>query len=310
MLRVDQLIARIREWTENEDSTTTSGISDRVICEALSDGQEMLQGAIIRNVPECSWFNTQTTFSVTAGQDTYALPTRALYSDSVRLVEFSFNGQSNYYTTLNPVQVQHLSSYATWPPCEYAIQGSSIVLSPPPSTTQGTLRVTYLRRVPSLSPIVGQVTSLVSTSLTLDNDSYLNATFLSDAINLPGYFSASTALDGYGVTYNIAATAYNSGTRVLTVGAPTYEAGYSASDLPTTFLTYGAYSTHLPQWAVAIQPQVERYLRAYGVWKILGKDSSDDRAEQGNELTAIEGDIINAARSGHGDYQVVTMEPW
>lgn len=308
MLRVDQLVDRVRAWTENEDATSTSGIPDQDIIDALSDGQDMLQGAILRNVPECRWFDASVSFSVTAGQPTYSIPDRAFYSDAIRLVEFSFNGLSDYFVKLNPVQIQHLGNWATWPPTEYGTSGQTIQLSPPPKITQGTLRVKYVKRVPKLARILGQATSLESTSLTLDFDTFLDSTELSAIV--PTYLSASAPLDGAGISYAITASAYNSGTRVLTVTTPTYEGSYGSSDIPQTIITPGLYTTHLPQWPVAIQGQVERYLRAYGAWKILGRDSSQDRAEQGNELTAIEGDIINAANAARGDYPVVTMETW
>lgn len=308
MLRVDQLVARIRAWTENEDATTTAGIPDQDIIDALCDGQNMLQGAIMRNVPECSWFNAKKVYTVTANQPNYAIPTSAFYSDSVRLVEFSFNSSDLYYVPIEPGQVQHLARFSSWPPTRYAIEAGNIVLSPPPRISQGLLRVTYTQRVPPLARILGQVTSYSAPNLTLDNDSFLQSTVLGGVV--PSYFSVSSALDGYGVSYDVVGTAYNSGTRVLTVDSLTYEGAYGASDMATGFLTAGARTTCIAQWPVAIQPEVERYLRAYGIWKILGRESSEDRAEQGNELTAIEGDIINAARSAHADYPLVTMDRW
>lgn len=306
--RVDQIVSRVRAWTENEDASAGAGIPSDDFVDALSDGQEMLQGAILRSNPDCRWFDVVYDVALVAGQKEYSIPTRAFYANAVRKVEFSETGREDDFVPLDPVGLHQLSNLSTWPPACYSLTGRSVVLDPPPDVAQGTLRITYVARVPRLARPIGLISSFSSPSLILTSEStFLDATALSNSV--PGYFSIIRRLDGAGISYSMTATAYDSGTRTLTVSAgPTYETGFVAADLVGAMLVAGDYATCAPAWPVGIEVQVERYLRNYGIWKIMRRESSGDTSEQGNELSAIEADIIKSANAAQGDYPVVVMD--
>lgn len=305
MKRVDQLIDRVRSWTENNDVSANAGIPDQDFVDALSDGQDMLEGAVYRNVPYCSWFDFTTTYTLVATEESVDLPFDCYYRDGVRKVEFSKDADPEFYYPLEPENFLQRSVVQAPYPSNYSISGGRIYLSPPPSISGGTLRVTYARKLPTLANTVG-IVSAFSTNITLANDTFLDATTLADAV--PGYFSLIRRLDGAVISRSLTATAYDSGTRVLTVSvAPTYESGFSSSDVVSAFLVPGRSATNIPAWPQGTDA-VERYLRNYAIWKIFRRESSTDTSEQGNELSAIEADIVQAANAAQGDYGVIDFK--
>lgn len=299
MKRVDQLITEIRGWTNNTNYSTTAGIAQERFVEAVRDAQQMLQGAVMRANPDCSWFDTQATYSVTSGTTSYGLPADVYYYDQVKIVEFSQSGNADDYVALDPIKYETHSQNASWPPFGYDVIAGQVWLTPPPNSTTGTLRVTYVKRMSDLDLVRGTISSYAAPpALVLANDSFLDATSLTAWV--PGYISVTRRLDGASITKTWKATAYTSGTFTLTAAAAdvTYETGFSATDLPAAFVTLGKYTTCATgNWPVALQPLVERYVVAFGKWKMMLKDSSDDAVTYGNELTAIEKDIMQAAQA-------------
>jgi hypothetical protein len=75
----------------------------------------------------------------------------------------------------------------------------------------------------------------------------------------------------------------------LETGAAMADGTIAAGDY-ITLKEYGTTHSSLPA-------NIERYLKAYAVWKLLRRDSSSDSAEQYQELIAIESQIINAVRT-------------
>jgi hypothetical protein len=300
--RVDQLITLVRRQTENVDYGSTYGIAQDDFAQYMSDAQDMLQGAIMRACPSCTWFYKQSTASLVSGTRAYAMPTDCYYKNQLASVEFT-ESTSDYYQPLTRVPLVSLEAYSTWPPNAYAVVNNEIWLSPPPNASTGTLRYTYLRKLPRLDLPRGTITSLISTAMLLNNDSLLDATNIGAWV--PGIFSITHETAQVPISLSMTCSGYNSGTRTLTVSAgPTYETGYSASDLADAIITLGKHTTCNSQ----LPDECERYLVAYCAWKTFRRESSSDATSAGSELSAIEADIIASINSSDTDPKIIVME--
>lgn len=303
MRRTDELITQVRRETDNVEYGTDYGIPQAEFIQYLAEAQEQLQGAILRANPHCSWFLRQTTTSLVSGTSDYAIPSDCYYTNNLLLVEFSSSSDTDDYIPLQRKSFIELQADASWPPVGYALYNGNIRLSPPPDASSGSLRITYIRRLPGLKLTAGQITSLVGASLTLDNDTYLDATSLS-AVAYPGIFSIGLTT-GPMVSLSMTCSGYNSGTRVLTVSAgPTYETGYAAANLPAAFVTIGHNTTSISQ----LPEDCERYLLNYCTWRILKRDASDEAKWCGEQLQAIEANIVSSLSAPATDYQLIPME--
>lgn len=303
MRRTDELITQVRQETENVGYGTDYGIPQSEFIQYLQDAQEQLQAAVLVANPRCSWFDKQVTYSITSLQKDYAIPAAdAYYKNQVRCVEFSLDSQDNYYVPLPRMDFMHLQNYAVWPPNGYALYGGYIRLGPPPSSGIGSVRITYVSRLPKLGLPIGQATSLTGAALLLDSDTFLDATTCGTVP--PGYLSLTSYSTGASVSLSVSVSAYTSGTRTFTASTPTYETGYTSANIATSLVTSGANSTCVSK----LPDDCERYLIKYCAWKILKRDSSLEAADAGSELTQIEKAIVSAAEGAYTDNQVIPME--
>lgn len=117
---------------------------------------------IISKVNE-EYFLTYKSYSITAGQESYRIPKRAVASTlrDIQLIDASGNVKS-----LPRLFEEDRTSLASGP-LGYYVQSNSILLSPVPTTSTGTLRMAYTRR-PSklvLPSACAQVTAISGTNV-------------------------------------------------------------------------------------------------------------------------------------------------
>lgn len=286
--RMETLIRHIRAETGNQSYSSTSGISQRDICDYLSTAQARLQAAILNSHPRGAFTKT-TTLDVTAGTNEVALPSDFHYSGGIITAEFSANGTESSYYELDNIGEGQIVTSVRADPSDFARQGSSLILSPiPQSTVSDGLRIRYVKRLPRLDVRRGTVSAVTLnsgastiTSLTLTTGATLDSVALLEDDHICVVSSTGTIK-----MKAIPITAINTGTGAVTVSTFVYEAGetIAAGD----YVVSGKYATthsELPE-------DVEDYLVEFAKWKLKKRDANDDSMEESQELQDRRAEIV------------------
>lgn len=293
MRRTDQLITAIRRRTDNEDVSASEGISSEEFVDFLNEGQARLQSRIVDAVPDCTLFDTSKTTSLVAGQRAYAIASstdQPLLGSMVRLVEYRTGSLEEDYYQLEPDILDNLSLVRGTYPSSYDIRNGNILVSPLPTGSNGTLRITFPRRLDALDIRRGKIDT-VNTSGSNYTSIILEATPVPDDIlDDTDFFICVNSKYGVVNYYNAPVTTYDTNSRTLT-----FDSGVSTSNGTISigdWVTYGKWTTTHSQ----LPDDCERFLLAYAAWKVLKRDSTDDAALQEQELIAIENDILSALK--------------
>lgn len=292
MRRYDRLINFVRLASENEDVSDTQGITTTEFVQYGNDAQERLQSVILSNMPNIPLFDTTYSQSLVANQDAYDVSTGdAMYGASVRLVEYR-RSSSDSWTRLLPQHALELAGYDVSgdDPQYYRLRGDQVIVAPYPSSSTGTLRTTFPKRLDRLDIPRGTIET-VNTS----GSNYTSLVLASDTLLDDDIFDTDLFLcvnDAYGeITYqNLEYTSYDSGSRTITLAAS------QATSLGTiavgNLVTVGKYTTSVSK----LPRETEKYLIAYMTWKIQKRDSNSDSVDQNSEIIGIENEIIAQLR--------------
>lgn len=288
-LYVGDFISKIRQRTDNTDYSVdsngnpTEGITQNLILDYLNEAQDFIQTAIISAGstlfdPEAG--NTQNTV---ANQEAYEISDNVHLSNKVRDVKYSYSGNERDFRNLPPVSSeQEFSRYANHP-SGYIRRGRSILLRPIPTQATAKLRCFYPRQCDALDIRRGQITSspgAAATSMTLDNDSYLDSASLSNAQYI-------CTVDQFGEVqdYAIPITGYNSSTRVLSFASRTIAAVLGE------FVVIGEYATSHLNYPLKL---MEHYVKIETQMRVLDKDSSVDAIREQKTLQRLYASIMEA----------------
>lgn len=288
---VNRLIDQVRRQTENEDVTSSVGITDAEFLQFLNDAQHRLQSVITSTHPTI--FTNEKELDVIVDLEAYSIPSDALMQNKLVTVEYSPSGAFEDYYHLEPTRMKRRDTAVQGFPVTYIRRSGKILLQPRPQQA-GLLRVNYVKRLWELDTRRGIIQTAVTddtaktiTSLQLDASSPSPA--LDTNSLLEHNYLCIVDRDGNMKMQNIPFTAIDSATGVVTIDSSfTFESGESLS--PGDYAVGGRdASTHseLPRMC-------ERYLIAYCAWKILKRDSSIDSAEAQAELSEMESDIVNS----------------
>jgi hypothetical protein len=200
-------------------------------------------------------------------------------------VRYSYDGQTENYVPIPEVDLRTISSQDVSGVYSYSLSDRTLITNGSPTTSQGTLEVTYTKLLPTLDISRGTVASTTD-----DGTDYLTivVTGADDTeLGLTEYVSV-VDWDGSKVHDNIPVSSYDSGTSTLTLRSGV---AISAGTISTgnTIVSGQFASTH------SLLPAItERYLIAYASWKIFKRDSSTDSTEQFQELQMMEDDILKS----------------
>jgi hypothetical protein len=318
MRYLGDMIDRVRSDTDNEDWGANEGISDSEIVNFFNDAKEMLQGVILRTYPDTTLFDYRVVINTVAqtaeyplpGHPSYAgTPTSApavLYGNSVRQVEYSYNGDADDYVSIEAVDPRELSPGYSDPISKYAKRGSSLVVSPVPNSAGRLLRATYPARLDELDIRRGTISSATTGTITLAASPTPDT-----ALSNTSFYISLCSVNGTVAKYGLLVDSYNSAARVLTLNSATPLTSAQAVAAGGQFVTLGVRSsTHcrLPDGTPA--DDFEKYLTVYANWKVLKKDSSSDAESAGNELSIIESDIMKNIVAVTKDAQQVPVLDW
>ena len=313
MRRIDRLITHIRRVTENETANSVTDITDNEIIEYINEGQSRLQSRIVAQHPNV--FIEETTISSVADQEEYTLPTYAMLGSKILRIEYTDDtGNNPTYRRLSRGSYSDRASDIAGLPCKYIFQDklttntSSILLSPKPSNSNGTIRIQYVRKLDNLDKRRGIISAVTSdstqlTALTLDTSG--NPPIDSEDLEDHDFFCIVDKL-GTVKMRNVQFDSIDTGTGVVTLSqSHTFESGETAS--VDDYVVGGKNSSTHSQ----LPPSLERYVIQFSAWKIFKRDSSTDSQEALQELLAMESEILESYQEINEDViHVPIIEEW
>lgn len=294
MRSLEELIERAREQSDNANYGDAEGLSQNEFVEFFNDAQTNIFLRILAEVPDTALFDAEASESITAGTRTYGTSARWGIKNAVRLVEYSPTNRTEDYYPLSPRSIRELTRQEVMYPSCYAIQNGLVLLSPVPSSSQGSLKITYVQRPNTLDIRRGKIDSLTGTysTLTLDSSPAPDDGF-AESTKYPRYLCVCD--DFGGVNYfNALASSYDSPTLTLTLTGSGTSGGTIAAD---NWITFGQYSTthsSLPE-------EFERYLITYATVEALKRDSSKDAGDFNAKLRDLEQNLIALAQNSTRD---------
>jgi hypothetical protein len=247
MKRVEFLITDVRQSTDNTD---TNAVSTQEIQTYFNDAQYQIQSLIFRTNPKSNIFTKVGFIDTSAGGNVFSLPSDIYAQNSIRYVE-KLNSDSSInndnYFKLNPLQPEERRTFTG-----YWIEDQSMYLTPNtqvPSTYD--IRLTYFKKLPTISKRVGQIASFISgTSVTLavGADSDLNT--------LDDWFCI---VDSNGVikVEGAVLSGYNNGSRVISTST-TIPGTVTTAD----YVVIGKYASSHILLPDVCEPLIKDYVRA------------------------------------------------
>jgi hypothetical protein len=302
MRRIDYLITEARRIGKNEANTNGSlPISDEEVIQYMNDAQDEMQGLLssIKNIDVI--FNASQVISVVGAQQNYSIPDRVLLNKQVDLVEFSASGNLGDYIILEKLSSFNQDTNNANYPVGYFRRNNQIFLVPIPSSSMGSLRVTYERACDDLDKRRGTIqsvsglTSTTFTSLVVDSDADETSTPNLSSID----YICIVDKDGNRKAYNIPVGNYNAGTNTLTPAAGFVFARSGDTIAAGDYITFGKWRTTHSQ----LPDECEPYLIYYAAEMLLHKDSSNDVPTQSAKLRDLRNQILKSFASQTGEIQ-------
>jgi hypothetical protein len=298
--RVDLLITQIRRQSENQEFTSTSGISDDEILEYVNNGLHRLQTVILTQHPNV--FIKEKVIPCVAGQEEYSIPSDCYLGNKITLIEYSETGLDRDYRPLERGILRNRTSDIQGNPLFYIRRSEKFLLNPIPQTSQSKVRISYIKRINEVDKRRGVISTAITsgssiTSLIIDTGGNppLDSTSLSEHEHL-----CVVDREGNITMANIPFDSIDSSTGIVTISSGfTFEDGESISvgDYIVGGLDTSSHSEY--------QRNCERYIIAYSTYKLMARDSSIDITEQNEELINMEREI--AATYAEIEDDIVTI---
>lgn len=300
MKNIDLLVNQARAETENEEFSDTTGIKDSSFLFWANLAQERIQSLIVQTHPDI--FIKENVSNTQSRVEGYNLPWDTFLGTNVTNVEYSTDGNDLSYRKLKQGRMNERISGVFGDPSFYIRRGSELLLQPCPDTSNAKIRVNYIRALPKLDLRRAKVASVVLTgneitSLILDTQELIDR----DALLETNYISVVDR-SGNLKMVRIPIDDINEASGVVSVTA-----GFEFEDGETiavgNYLCAGEYSTTKSQL-----PEVcERYLIQYMTFRAFRKDSNTDSNLFGNELQALEQEIVSSFAEPDQDVDYVPI---
>lgn len=164
MRRVELLIDEVRAMTGNARSDDDSGVSQYQMVRVFKNAQDALYKHISN--AKTRILLKEHILPVVASQELYSYPFD-LYLQNIETVQWGLNpGTSGIdYINLSAGITKDRQSSETGYPFSYILRGDGYLLNPPLSN--GTLRLTYQRKLPQIEKRSGQISSVTLSGLSL-----------------------------------------------------------------------------------------------------------------------------------------------
>jgi len=308
MRRNDVLISQARLISRNNaNSDGTYSISNEEVLQYLNDAQDRMQNLICSKKNIAKIFVKQQIIPLVANQEAYTIPDRLLLNKQIENIEFSSDGTLGNYVRLEKLNMFNRDTNTTTYPWGYYKQGGQIFLQPTPSSSTGSIRVTYERDLDDLEiprGLVSTITTGTSTqfaTLTLDSSADAYET-TSPGWSTQQYCCIVSPL-GIRKCFNILISNYNTSTNIITPN-PTpfiYDTVLDSQIAVGDVAIFNKYSTTFSQ----LPDACERYLIHYAATELMGIDSSNDYTKFKDKLAEMEEDILRALASQTSEIQYI-----
>lgn len=310
MRRVDELITQARIISRNSANAAGDvAITDNEIIQYLNDAQDRLQNLISSTKNVAKIFATQQIISIVGNQEAYTIPDRLLLNKQIESIEFSATGNLSDYVRLEKLNFFNRDTNTTTYPWGYIKRGGQIFLQPTPSTSTGTIRVTYERDLDDLDIPRGVISSITAGTATGFDALVLDSSANAYETTTPGWstmrYCCVVSPTGVRKAFNIPIANYNTGTNTITPSTVPFV--YTSNDTQiavndvAVFYQYRTTFSQLPD-------SCERYLIHYAAAECLRKDSSNDYENELERLQLVEKDIITALASQTSEVQFVPQQ--
>lgn len=291
---INAIVNEVRESTEHEEFDDVIGLSEEEILKFTNDAVYRLHARIVAQHPAV--FLQEAELNIVANQEAYDLNFKTAFKNKVSQVEYSSDGTQDYYYPLRPTSLFNKDSASEGDPEKYIRKSGQILIYPTPVTATGKLKVTYVakpkrmdKRRCSIISINGSGTAPTSIEVNYVNGTTVDSTELAKRTRL-------SVVDKYGnlkmdniLLSSIDASA-GSNDALLTLDTTNWTPESGEEITTSDFVLSGRYTTtHLE-----FEEEVERYIQAYVIWKMLKRDSSVDSSEAQQELLAMENDIVES----------------
>lgn len=308
MRRADVLIYEARRISRNlPNDSGDKAISDDECLIYLNDAQDRLQHLISAKKNIAKIFSTQQIISIVADQESYAIPDRLLLNKQIDQVEYSVDGTLGNYVLLQKVELFNRDTNSSMYPWSYFKRGGEIFLQPLPSTSQGTIRVSYERELDDLDIPRGVVSAIGSGTSTQFATLTLNSTANSYETTTPGwstqqYCSIVSSL-GVRKCFNVLIGIYDTGTNVITPSPSPfiYDTQNDSQIAVGDVAVFDKYKTTFSQ----LPDTCERYLIHYLAMELFNRDSANDYGKQSERVAEMEQDILEALAAQTSEIQYV-----
>lgn len=302
MRRVDYLITEARRISKNDANTDgTLATTDEEIIRYFNDAQDELQGLISSLKGVDAIFNTEELISIVGNQESYSLTKRLFVNKEIDLVEFSATGALSDYVVLDKTSLFNRDTNTSSYPSGYWRRQGKIYITPIPSSSVGTLRVSYEQTLDDLDKRRGKVsvvtglTSTSFTSITLDSTADETSTPNLSTID----YVCIVDKDGARKAYNIPVGNYDTGTNVLTPVAGFTFAQTGDSIAVTDYVVFGKWATTHS----TLPDECESYLIHFAAEMLLHKDSSNDMRQHTARRLEIRTQILKSLASQTSEIQ-------
>lgn len=296
--RCEHLLRRVRQRSDNLDYGTQAGISDEQIVDYLNDSISKLQNLISEQHGEI--FSASTELSLVARQEEYTLPDDMLEGAGLLLVEYQFDAQ--YWKKLNKLTIAERSSGSHADPFGYIRKGRSLLLRPIPyGGSTNTLRIEYVKRLDRIGKRRAKVLFTQGNGTTIDflemdkltystGDDYKNTDLQAADVGALSEcdYVCIVDRDGNMIERNIPIDGVEDGMSYQLV-IPSH---IVMNDIPAGSYVVCEKDTSTHQ--IELDPNVERYVIEYAVWRCKTQDASNEAYEQQGHLKSLQNDILNS----------------
>lgn len=300
--RVELLIERSRQETENEEFNDTLGISTNEFVNYLNDAQNDIQSAIARQHKNV--FTKYKTYDIVEMQEEYDMPEDTLLDNRITAVWFSRSGQRKDFRRLRSFDVIEQIFDRAVNPIGYIRRSGKVVLNPVARTSiAGGLMVAYVRKLSRLDVRRAKVLSVSTsgttiTSLILDTTADLQKTELDKR-----EFFCVVGSNGEQKMKAVPFDNIDDSTGIVTITSG-FNFLSTESIAVGDYLVCGKDTTNRCE----LPETCERFLVSYTNWKILKRDSSNDSAEQTTELQEMRGEIVEIFKDTDDDIKFPAIE--
>jgi hypothetical protein len=294
---ITNLIEQARTAASELDNSDTTGVSDIEIIRYLNQGQNIIYRKMISKSQKL--FSKTLEIPVNVDQKIINMP-KDIYAQN-RVTDLKYIESECIYQIHAGTEKDDLW-FRSAIPTRYFRRNNEIVLVPPPCRA-GTIRLSYIYKIPELNKKAGSIESVTTDGLTITS---LVANVSSDSLDDTELlkFTRFSIVDREGVVKmsNIKYDSLDTATGIITI-SPDFSFLVTESIAVGDIIVAGP----LASTNSALESDVEEYVIEYAILKLLQKQGSAEVATQAQLLLALEDDIMTVHNRIDDDIKTISL---